>query len=383
MASRSVSDFELLPELRRLDAQLGDTASQPAGSEALCGFWYLAAPSASVRGSKLLHVELLGDPIAIGRDASGKAFALRDVCPHRGMPLSAGRCDGRVVECCYHGWQFQPHTGQCLSIPSLTSDAKIRVDRIYCGAYACEERDGYIWVYMSEQPQRGTASGALPNPPQLEVFSERYRLARVEADLPTSIDHGVIGLMDPAHGPFVHQSWWWRSRKSIQVKEKVFEPIPYGFRMRAHQPSANSGLYKLLRVYHQPIQTRIDFVLPAQRLEVIRCGPYWFSSRATVTPLAVNRCRLDFIAAWNLFRWVPFVTPLVRLLARQFVGQDVRVMEKQAVGLRYHPSLMLVDDADRPARWYFQLKKAWQDSRKTGQPFEHPLSGPVTLHWRS
>ena len=58
-------------------------------------------------------------------------------------------------------------------------------------------------------------------------------------------------------------------------------------------------------------------------------------------------------------------------------------MEKQAVGLRYHPSLMLIDDSDRPARWYFQLKKAWLDSRRSGAPFEHPLSEPVTLRWRS
>jgi hypothetical protein len=44
---------------------------------------------------------------------------------------------------------------------------------------------------------------------------------------------------------------------------------------------------------------------------------------------------------------------------------------------------MLIDDSDRPARWYFQLKKAWLDSRRSGAPFEHPLSEPVTLRWRS
>jgi hypothetical protein len=58
-------------------------------------------------------------------------------------------------------------------------------------------------------------------------------------------------------------------------------------------------------------------------------------------------------------------------------------MEKQVIGLRSQPNLMLVDDADRPARWYFQLKKAYLESRRTGQPFEHPIPGPVTLRWRS
>jgi len=45
--------------------------------------------------------------------------------------------------------------------------------------------------------------------------------------------------------------------------------------------------------------------------------------------------------------------------------------------------MMLVDDADRQARWYFELKEALLASRRTGQPMVHPLPGPVTLRWRS
>jgi hypothetical protein len=85
--------------------------------------------------------------------------------------------------------------------------------------------------------------------------------------------------MDPAHGPFVHQAWWWRSRHSIHEKQKNFEPIPMGFRMSAHTPSSNSAPYKLLRLYADAdsITTTIDFVLPNLRLETIRAGKYWFS----------------------------------------------------------------------------------------------------------
>ena len=85
--------------------------------------------------------------------------------------------------------------------------------------------------------------------------------------------------MDPAHGPFVHQAWWWRKRESIHEKQKHFEPIPNGFRMSAHTPSSNSAPYKLLRMYADAdsITTTIDFVLPNLRLESIRAGKYWFS----------------------------------------------------------------------------------------------------------
>ena len=76
--------------------------------------------------------------------------------------------------------------------------------------------------------------------PETPKFSARFRSAHLTADLPCNVDHGIIGLMDPAHGPFVHQAWWWRSKASIHEKEKHFEPIPEGFRMSAHAPSGNS-----------------------------------------------------------------------------------------------------------------------------------------------
>ena len=165
--------------------------------------------------------------------------------------------------------------------------------------------------------------------------------------------------------------------------QRHFEPIPNGFRMSAHAPSANSAPYKLLRVYGQPITTTIDFVLPNMRFEQIRCGPYWFSSRATVTPITSERSRIDFVAAWNIFPWLPLVAPIFRFFARRFLRQDQETMIKQARGLQYNPAMMLIDDADRPAKWYFQLKAAHLESKRSGQPMAHPLTGPVSLRWRS
>ena len=349
----------------------------------LRGFWYPALRSTAVRGRKLQTATLLELPLVLGRDARGRAFALTDTCPHRGMPLSFGRFDGTAVECSYHGWQFDAHTGQCREIPSLTADSKLRPERIFAGIFPCEERDGYIWVFIPDPTEHVAASENSPPAPELPIFSARYRMTHLSADLPCHVDHGIIGLMDPAHGPFVHQSWWWRSRRSIREKEKQFEAIANGFRMSAHAPSANSAPYKLLRVYGQPITTTIDFVLPNMRFEQIRCGKYWFSSRATVSPVRRDLCRIDFVAAWNLFHWMPFVTPILRFFGKRFIRQDQQTMIRQAEGLKHNPNLMLIDDADRPAKWYFALKAAHLESKRTGAPMVHPISGPVTLRWRS
>src|ERR1700739_2129503 len=174
-------------------------------------------------------------------------------------------------------------------------------------------------------------------------------------------------------------------RSSIHEKQKTFEPIPNGFRMSAHTPSSNSAPYKLLRLYADAdsITTTIDFVLPNIRTETIRAGKYWFSSLTTVTPITRSHCRIDVVAAWNLFRWVPFVPNLLRFVFAKFVEQDRRTMELQAEGLKFNPHLMLIDDADRPAKWYFQLKAAHLEAMRTGAPLKHPMSGPVTLKWRS
>ena len=373
----------------------GITASS-LDSDLLWGFWYPALRSKELRGRALVTSTRMDVPLVLGRDAAGKAFALRDVCPHRAFPLSAGSCDGQTVECTYHGWRFDAHTGQCREIPSITADSNLQCERIFAGSFPCEERDGYVWIYLANpeglpvrQAGRPTRlpGGQVDHPPippapELPKFSARYRIAHLTADLGCSMDTAIVGLMDPAHGPFVHQSWWWRSRRSIREKQKTFEPIPLGFRMSSHAPSANSGPYKLLRFYGNEVTTQIDFVLPNMRTEVVRCGDRWFTNRTTVTPIQRDLCRLDFVAAWNLFRWFP-VSPLLHFFGKRFIGQDQSVIERQQPGLKVQPRMMLIDDADRQARWYFQLKAAYLAAQQTGAPMAHPLDGPVTLKWRS
>jgi len=185
-----------MPEDSQLQRQTPDSLM-------LFGFWYRALPSNKLARGKLTKAMLLETPLALGRDRSGRAFALRDACPHRGMPLSCGQLDGEQVECSYHGWRFDAHTGQCTLIPSLVADQKLKVDRIYAGSYPCEERDEFIWVFIPDPGPVGAGFSKVPPAPvpapEIPKFSDRYKLAYLTADLPCSVDHGIIGLMDPAH----------------------------------------------------------------------------------------------------------------------------------------------------------------------------------------
>jgi phenylpropionate dioxygenase-like ring-hydroxylating dioxygenase large terminal subunit len=353
------------------------------------GEWYPAARTLELKPGGTALTTLLGIPLLLGRKSDGTLFAMRDLCPHRGIPLSAGWFDGETVMCKYHGWRFEPCSGRCEEIPSLTSHDHLEPTRIYANSYPVREQDAYARVYMpAAGAGRVADESVLPPVPSLPKFTPRFRSAHLSADLPCNVDHGIIGLMDPAHGPFVHQAWWWRSAASIHEKTKRFEPVfdcehegrNAGFRMSPHAPSSNSAPYKLLG---QPVTT-IDFVLPNRRYETIvatneRGKQRWFASLTTVTPVTASTCRIDVVAAWNIGYFVPFVTPLVKFFGARFVAQDQQTMVEQARGLRFNPGLMLIDDADQPAKWYFALKQR----RLTGKG-EHPLAnGPVELHWRS
>ena len=378
---------EAVRNLLQVNGEAAGTSAGETDAGFLWDFWYPAVRSTAVTGNRLATAMLLEVPLVLGRTSEGAAFAMRDSCPHRGIPLSYGRFDGKTLECSYHGWKFEACSGQCVEIPSLTSQDKLKVERIFAGHYPCEEHDGYFWVYMASRGRTAADNtpGArlpekIPAAPKLAVFSEKYKITHLACELPSHVDQGIIGLMDPAHGPFVHQSWYWRSRHSIHEKEKKFEPIPNGFRMSPHTPSSNSAPYRMLQKYTgEPVTTTIDFVLPNIRTEEIRSGKLWFTSRATVTPVRRDLCRIDFVAAWNLLLPVG----IFRIFAKKFLRQDQETMILQAEGLKHNPRLMLIDDADRPAKWYFGLKANLLESRRTGAAMVHPMNGPVTLHWRS
>jgi phenylpropionate dioxygenase-like ring-hydroxylating dioxygenase large terminal subunit len=374
-----------MSEETRTLVQVNDAATSQPARDADLGFlwdcWYSALRSTEIVAQRLATAMLLEVPLVLGRTSDGKPFAMRDSCPHRGIPLSYGRFDGKAVECSYHGWRFDACSGQCVEIPSLTSQDKLKVDRIFASHYACEEHDGYVWVFMHAPSARAPEPSDIPPAPRLATFSEKFNIMHLACDLPAHVDHGIIGLMDPAHGPFVHQSWFWRSRGSIHEKQKQFEPIPNGFRMSPHSPSSNSLPYQILKKRTgEPVSTTIDFILPNRRLEEIHSGKLWFSSQTTVTPVRRDLCRIDFVAAWNLF-FLP--VSIFRIFGKIFLRQDQETMIQQAEGLKHNPHLMLIDDADRPAKWYFALKSNLIESRRTGETLPHPMSGPVTLHWRS
>ena len=336
--------------------------------------WYVAAPSSQLARGETLALTLLGQEILFGRTRDGEVFALKDFCPHRGMPLRYGRFDGCEVECCYHGWRFNIE-GTCTAIPSLLPDDETDISRIRIGNYPTQEKDGLIWIFIGEKKEN------LPEVPSMpSAITGGFR--HIESvEFPCPIDHAVIGLMDPSHGPFVHQSWWWRSRRSIHIKQKPFEPIGMGFKMASHTPSSNSRAYKILGGGER--KTEIAFQLPGLRTEHITVGKHVIVLLTALTPIDASRTMLHqfFFSTMPLLN---FLLPGLKPFGRAFIKQDLITVQRQVEGLNAFTEtpLLLMGDADAQARWYFRLKKEFLDAQAQDRPFENKLKAR-NLRWQS
>jgi phenylpropionate dioxygenase-like ring-hydroxylating dioxygenase large terminal subunit len=337
----------------------------------------MAGLSSTLKAGNLRRVMLCGQPVLLARNGSGKAFALRDICPHRAAPLSAGRFKNGHVECPYHGWQFQPD-GVCAHIPSVLQDQDIEASSIRVEAYPLIEQDGLVWVYVPADPKKPSPILAPPRIP-IAIAEGHARPRFIESQLfPCEVDHAVVGLMDPAHGPFVHKAWWWRSENSIHEKAKRHIPSERGFTMVGHKPSSNSFAYRLLG---SEISTEIRFELPGLRFEHIKAGKREVLGLTAVTPLDKAQTLVTQVFYWTMPALTLF-KPILAPFVRAFVGQDRKIVELQNEGLKFLPPQMLIQDADVPAIWYHHLKKAWAESVANGTPFSNPVQERI-LRWRS
>ncbi len=352
----------------------------------LRSIWYYALPSQTLAKGKMVAKTLLGEPVLFARKDDGTVFALRDVCPHRAMPLSCGRFDGREVECCYHGWRFDKE-GVCRDIPWLTGHEGIDPANIKVRTYPVMEVQGNIWIFMSDKKEAEKA-GANPDafahkPPVLPGIAMDAQAGLWTHSLfPCHMDHAVIGLMDPAHGPFVHQAWWWRGKTSIHEKAKAFGAAPFGFVMKKHRPSSNSFGYKILGGVPE---TEIVFALPGVRIEHIQIGQeknkHHVINLTCVTPISETQTEITHLIYWTQ-PWLALIKPFFRPFMEGFIEQDKDVVTRQQIGLKHEKSMLLLKDADTQARWYFQLKQEYAKASSESRAFNNPVPD-VTLRWRS
>jgi phenylpropionate dioxygenase-like ring-hydroxylating dioxygenase large terminal subunit len=148
--------------------------------------------------------------------------------------------------------------------------------------------------------------------------------------------------------------------------------------MVRHRPSSNSLAYKILG---GTPETEIRFSLPGVRIEHIRVGGHVVCGLTALTPIGPHETEINHLIYWTM-PWLSALKPLFQPFAAKFLDQDRRIIVMQQEGLAHNPRLMLINDADTQARWYYQLKNEHALSRREGRPFVNPVEETV-LRWRS
>lgn len=161
---------------------------------ALAQFWHPVAFSHEVT-EQPYAATLLDERVVLYRLSDGSLAAARDICYHRGVPLSLGRVEGDVIICKYHGLRYD-RNGRCTCIPAHPAGAispRLRLDM-----YSVQERYGLVWVRLVD-------NGPAPLPEMKEWEDPDYIHVLPDSVLiQASAGRQVEGFLDVSHFAFVH-----------------------------------------------------------------------------------------------------------------------------------------------------------------------------------
>ena len=176
--------------------------------------WYVAAHAHEVT-EELLGRQIVGERILLTRDASGKARAIGDRCPHRFAPLHQGKRESDLIECPYHGLKFGLD-GKCRFNPHgagrIPGAARVP-------SYPVEERDGVIWIWPGDS---GLANADEITDLQL-IHYEGYGTVNGHIVMPVDYRLVLDNLLDLSHAQYIHAGTLSPGRSRREVSQQTGE----------------------------------------------------------------------------------------------------------------------------------------------------------------
>src|SRR6478735_4369740 len=159
--------------------------------------WHPVALEQQVPEASPLGVRLLGERWLLAR-LGGEIVAMRDRCPHRLVPLSAGRIVDDEIECAYHGYRFDSG-GKATLIPALGPGAAIP-PKACVDTARTTTRFGLVWICLADDPLDDILDDAGYLDPVNDLFTAGPFETRVSAAILTD------NFLDSAHFPFLHRN---------------------------------------------------------------------------------------------------------------------------------------------------------------------------------
>ncbi|MGH7817341.1 MAG: Rieske 2Fe-2S domain-containing protein [Candidatus Binatia bacterium] len=228
--------------------QRGRSSAWPRYDEAALGFrnyWYPAMLSHKL-GRRPVALQILGEKLLFTR-YQGKCFALEDRCAHRGIPLSAGRCEfpgTNTITCRYHGWTYNVADGVCVAALTDGPDSPI-VGKAKVKSYRLEERKGLIWVFIGDG-QPPPMADDMPD----EILGDEAVLGVRVTDRAGNWRLAAENGLDPSHAAYLHRnSWLTLFRKFPAAKTNVAPQIVGPWVGYSQGPPITDGNYPGLGIW--------------------------------------------------------------------------------------------------------------------------------------
>lgn len=205
--------------------------------------WHPVARSDALAADRPFAASLLGEDLALWRDAGGAVRVFADRCPHRGARLSMGRVvDDRGdfrLECPYHGWRFDGEA-RCVAIPALPAFTPPAGHRA-C-AHLAAEWAGLVWVRLDVAGEAGVPSQASATIDAAERDAALRKLTVGPYDVAASAPRIVENFLDLSHFGLVHEGWL-GDRQHLAMNDYRVETRADGtltaIDCRAWQPKSN------------------------------------------------------------------------------------------------------------------------------------------------
>ena len=190
--------------------------------------WFPVATLDEV-SEKPLGIKLLDVHLVVYR-AKEKIIVARDLCLHRGVPLSMGWVEGDEIVCPYHGFRYGPE-GNCTAIPAHP-DAKIS-PRLCITIYPSVERYGLVWTSIAGEEE---------NIPPLPAWDddEYINILPPYIDIAGSAGRQMEGFLDVSHFAWVHSESF-ADRNNAFVPMYKVDKTDYGLRAEYVSTVSNYG----------------------------------------------------------------------------------------------------------------------------------------------
>ncbi|MEO0508599.1 MAG: aromatic ring-hydroxylating dioxygenase subunit alpha [Verrucomicrobiota bacterium] len=285
---------------------------------ALAGQWHPVALEEEISDEPITK-QLLDVNLVVAR-LGDRYIVAKDLCVHRGAPMTAGWIKGSCIVCPYHGYEYEAD-GRCSKVPS---DPNWKIpSRIRLETYLHEVKYGLIWVCLSGEPKNRlpTWEPEAGNPDYL-----RFTMGPELWDC--SAGRAIENFIDNAHFSYVHRNTFGQESSATQGAEYAFSENDYEMTMEfdylAHNPddSPIEDTNQLQRHMHRtlflPFCTRTSIGYPGGREHIIHIN---------ITPVSARRSQLIVVFTRNFDKDVP----VEELLAweRKILGEDRAMIEKQ------------------------------------------------------